>query len=158
MFFQHRARFRILITVLALIIASAGCGNFGGDTNKNQNAMVKANGKFQKGYQDGMRDGQYAWGNTKGANLWLWAQDHQYKQGYDRGWKDGRQMAKLKEYQGKQLGTREPLTPTPTLKQGERMQPSTPLQPSKPSAKPSQPIQPSKSLESRATKAQKAGE
>ena len=94
--------------------------------------MVKANGQFQKGYQDGARDAQRSWTDWRGADMWLWGSDRQYKQGYDRGWKDGRQMAKLKDYQNKQLGTREPLTPTPSLNKQQRLKPSTGIQPSAP--------------------------
>jgi hypothetical protein len=118
----------LFVAASALIILGAGC-NDGSSSKKTQSAMVKNTGQFQKGYQDGSRDAQRSWTDWRGSDMWLWAADRQYKQGYDRGWNDGRQMAKAKSIQKKQLGTREPLTPTPRLDKQEKIKEPPPFKP-----------------------------
>jgi hypothetical protein len=120
-------RFYLAATLAALVIG-AGC-NDGSSSKKTQSAMVKNSGQFQKGYQDGSRDAQRAWTDWRGSDMWLWAADRQYKQGYDRGWNDGRQRAKAKSIQKKQLGTREKLTPTPSMDKQEKIKEPPPFKP-----------------------------
>lgn len=126
----------ILMCGGALLSGSAGCdGGGSGNNRKTQSGMVKSSGQFQKGYQDGSRDAQRSLGDWNGAAMWLWMADGQYKNGYDRGWNDGRQMAKLKSYQGKQMGGREPLTPAPSLLRQQQSQEQTPAPKPTPSRK-----------------------
>src|SRR5438046_2071324 len=96
---------------LLMAVTLPGCQGHdpkpGGKTNQ---GMVKSSGQFTKGYQEGMKQAQKSWGDWNGAGMWMWMADAQYKQGYDRGWNDGRTMVKLRGNQKSQLGTREPLT------------------------------------------------
>lgn len=126
------------LTVAALMgicLLMSGCNGDGSSNNrKTQSAMVKSSGKFNKGYQEGMKQAQRSRIDWNSADMWLWMSNAEYKQGYERGWNDGRTLARLKSYQGKQLGEREPLTPTPSLlkqAQAQRDQPATPATPKK---------------------------
>lgn len=92
--------FWVFIPLLAFCLA-AGCSDMSGDS-KTQQRMFQSSGKYSEGYGAGNRDAQWALTEVSGAWVWLWAADPEYQQGYEQGWSDGRELAKLKARQADQ--------------------------------------------------------
>ena len=113
--------------ITASFIVLTGCDGDGGGAGKGNNkrtqtAMVKSSGKFNEGYQTGLKDAQKSWTDWNGNDMWLWMADEQYQGGYQRGWNDGRNMARMKSHQRNQMGDRKSM-PSPLTDQNLRNQP-----------------------------------
>jgi hypothetical protein len=116
---MHRVA-RLSFFVVALV-AVTGCDGTDGGAGKGNNkrmqtAMVKSSGKFNEGYQAGLRDAQQSWTDWNANDMWLWMADQQYQGGYQRGWNDGRNMARMQSHQRKQMGDRESSSPMTDLR------------------------------------------
>ncbi|MBI5762923.1 MAG: hypothetical protein HZA51_05290 [Planctomycetes bacterium] len=117
---------RCTVLLAGVFLASiAGCDEGSGGKGQNngrqmKTTMVKTAGKFNQGYQDGLKEAQRSWSDWNGNDLWLWLADQQYQSGYQRGWNDGRSMTKLRAHQQKQMGDRDA---KPAMEQALRNQP-----------------------------------
>lgn len=78
---------------------AAGCI----DPNASGTASNQDIQSFGSGYEDGKRDGLNSWSDMHAGWTWLWTKSEQYRQDYNRGWADGRNLRKLKE-QRKEMG------------------------------------------------------
>lgn len=84
-----------LVTAFALII---GCSDAEKSSNK-QPAMKYSSGRYNQGYKDGQRDAKMSLFDDHAGWMWLWMMENEYKDGYHRGWADGRSMVKLEKEQ-----------------------------------------------------------
>jgi hypothetical protein len=116
------------VTLVCIALFAGWACNSGGDSDgksvqgigKSKQGMFKSTGQFSKGYQDGMNEAQKSWTDWNGARMWLWTADAEYKKGYDRGWSDGRTVAKLKaNAQKQQGGRRSPTADAYTIKHAQ---------------------------------------
>ena len=73
-----------------------GCSeiNQGPESNKR---MSFSTGEFASGFKAGMSDAKWSWTDTHAARTWLWMMPEEYRQGYEQGWKDGRNKLKLEK-------------------------------------------------------------
>ncbi len=75
-----------------------GCANPDNEANS-QKRMGFSTGGFNQGYKDGKRDAKWSLTDIHAAWTWLWITEKEYQQGYEQGWKDGREFVRLKEKQ-----------------------------------------------------------
>ncbi len=61
--------------------------------------MSFSSGQYSQGYKNGMREAKQAWFDDHAGWMWLWMMDQEYRDGYERGWADGRRTLDLDEKQ-----------------------------------------------------------
>lgn len=80
------------IGLAALVLV--GCSD--AEQSKNDRTSMKfSSGRYNQGYKDGMRDAKMSLFDDHAGWTWLWMMEKEYKDGYDRGWSDGRGMVRL---------------------------------------------------------------
>ena len=69
--------------------------NTAGKQNNADKRMVLSSGEYNTGYQQGKRDAAASLIDANTSGWWTWMKEAQYRQGYNQGWSDGRQIKRL---------------------------------------------------------------
>lgn len=114
------AGFALMLT--GMVCTGSGCTEENSNKTKSNKSVFVSSGKFNQGYQDGKRDAQWALLDANGSWMWLWMTESEYQKGYDQGWRDGRQMAKLqqKQQQRESDQSAQPTKPPPSLESADK--------------------------------------
>lgn len=91
--FTWRSLFLTGILAAALLVPACSENNQG--SAEGGKRMFVSTGKFNQGYKDGQRDAKSSLFDASGAWMWAWMMESEYQDGYEQGWRDGREAVKL---------------------------------------------------------------
>src|SRR5512140_406427 len=89
-----------ILVIVLLVTACSDNKNGAGGTR----TVSTSSGNFGQGYKDGQRDAKFSLTDASGGWMWLWMTDKEYQDGYNQGWHDGRDAAKLEGQQKSRQG------------------------------------------------------
>ena len=89
----------VALASLGVLVWAGGCSEADWGKEDKPRSMSFSTGQYGVGYRDGMREAMQSWFDDHAGWMWLWAKEPEYRNGYERGWADGRRKVRLQEAQ-----------------------------------------------------------